>query len=212
MTIEHESPEAVVRAALAALHDKRWVDLLPLVRPVALRAHRDLHLRYLVAMEAAPARDAGTIRAEQPWLSAPDAAERARQAAEHRAAALPALRAVWGVVSLRELDALSPADFLVRFLAATDGSPAGETAGRWRVLGEVMEDDRLAHVVYREAPSGMAASAFESMPVRVTTLDRADGLWWLRVDDTLLARPVAHAVWRPADVEAKSSDRHTPHP
>jgi hypothetical protein len=199
----------VVQAAVAALEGERWAEILPLVRPEAVQMLRDGTLGWLVKSETRPARSAEEVSAEQPWLPAEVAAYYAEQEELASTAGLPEQRALWGVASFRELEALSPAEFLVRYLAANSPSaklrlalatspmpPRGDAAAlslgaemrtRYVVLGEVQEGSRQAHVLYRQLiGSEQYDPETPAGHLHVTTLDHVDGRWWLRLDHTLL--------------------------
>ena len=210
----------VVRAVVAALEGERWDEVVPFVRPDALRKYRDTEVRRMVWMERRAPRTPEQIRAEQPWVTPEVATFYAEQERTHTAASLPAERAQWGVASFRDLQALSPAEFFIRSLAASTPAarmrtalavshnpptdPAGavraaEAGSRrsWVVLGEVAEGTDKAHVVYRER---MAASGMEgdhAGEIRVTTLDYADGQWWLQMGPPLLDHQGWSFVWAP---------------
>jgi hypothetical protein len=210
----------VVRAALAALEAGRWDEVVPFIRPDALQRHRDTQVRWLVDMEQRAPRTPEQLRAEQPWLPHEVAAFYAEQERTHVSGSLPALRAQWGVTSFRELEALSPAAFFVRYLSAStpaariraalaashrppedvEGAIAAAEAGQRRglvVLGEVAEAPDKAHVVYREW-GGMGGTAFaDGGEVHVTTLDHADGRWWLRMAPPVLDQQGWSFVWAP---------------
>jgi hypothetical protein len=155
------------------------------------------------------------VRAEQPWLPGEVAAFYAEQEQQHVVSGLPAMRAQWGVTaSFRELEALSPAEFFARYVAAS--SPAARlrvalatshrppadldhaarvaepsTRRRRIVLGEVAEGTGTAHVVYRER---WGDNEFDG-GVRIATLDHVDGRWWLRTDDALLSEQGWSFAW-----------------
>lgn len=212
----HRSATEVVRAAVAALEAERWQDVAVLVQPAALQRHRDTQLHWMLQSEERKPRTSEDLRAEQPWLSPEAAASFAEQERRHLSGSLPALRAQWGVASFRELEALSPAEFFVRYLAAS--TPAAQfhaalaashtpprdaanalhaaPARHWTVLGEVLEGTRTAHVVYRES-AGEGGPDEEAGSVRVTTLDHQEGRWWLRIDPLLLPQPGWSVVWAP---------------
>ena len=218
----------VVRAAVAALEAGRWEDVLPLVQPEAVQAHRDMHLGWMLLSEVRAPRTPEQVQAEQPWLPREVAAHYATEEQRHVTAGLPAMYAEWGVSSFRELEALSPAEFFVRYLSvsspaaklraalAVSPSPPRDLAGalesveamsrrQWVVLGEVAEGSRTAHVLYRELAGGEPYDPDAAAgDVRVTTLDHADGHWWLRIDHTLLDLREGTFVWAPDD-EAEST-------
>jgi hypothetical protein len=222
------SATEVVQAAVAALEAERCGDVLPLVRPEALRTLRDTHLRWMIESERRASRTPEELQAEQPWLPREVAAYYAEQ--KHVTQGLPVMRAEWGVSSLTELEALSPAEFFIRYLSAS--SPAAklraalavsprppkdpalareaiEAAHRrhWVVLGEVPEGTRKAHVLYRELAGDEQYDADSvAGDVRVTTLDYVDGRWWLRIDHTLLDQQGWVFAWAPNDEDSTGSD------
>jgi hypothetical protein len=186
-----------------------WAEILPLVRAEAVQGLRDSTLRWLMQSEARPARSAEEVRTEQPWLPPEVAAYVAEQEGLAVTAGLSEQRALWGVSSFRELEALSPAEFFIRYLAASSPSaklrvalatspmqpragasglpPGAEVRMRFVVLGEILEGSRQAHVLYRQL---IGSEPYDpDTPdghLRVTTLDHVDGRWWLRLDHTLL--------------------------
>lgn len=219
----------VVRAAVAALEEERWADVVPLVRPEALQRHRDTQVRWMVGMEQRAPRTPQELRAEQPWLSPEVASFYAEQERTHVTGGLPAMREQWGVASFRELEALPPAEFFVRYLSVstpaaklraalavsrtpshdvTTSLPAAEAAHRrrWVVLGEVAEGTDKAHVVYRER-YGAGNDANEGAgEVCVTTLDYVQCRWWLRLDNSLLDQQGWSFVWTPVAGDTASAD------
>jgi hypothetical protein len=199
----------VVQAAVAALEGERWGDILPLVRAAAVQTLRDGTLRWLVESETRPGRTAEEVRTEQPWLPPEVAAYFAEQEGLAVTAGLPEQRALWGVSSFRELEALSPADFFIRYMGASSPSaklrvalatspmqpragaaglpPGAEMRMRFVVLGEIMEGSRQAHVLYRQLiGSEQYDPDAPGGHLRMTTLGHVDGRWWLRLDHTLL--------------------------
>ena len=221
MTPAYASATEVVQAAIAAMEGERWADVASLVRPEALQRHRDSQLRWLVQSEQRGPRTPEDLQAEQPWLPREVATFYAGQDQKHVTGGLSVMRAQWGVASFRELEALSPAEFFARYLAAStpaaklraalavshrppaaveSAAQAAEsgTQRRWTVLGEVAEGTGTAHVVYRER-WGDDDAAQAGGGVRVTTLDHVDGRWWLRTDDTLLSEQGWSYAWAPME-------------
>ena len=210
----------VVRAAVAALEAERWADVLPFIRPDALQQHRDTQVRWMIEMEQRAPRTPEELQAEQPWLPLEVAAFYADQERSHATGSLPAMREQWGVRSFREVEALSPAEFFARYLSASTPAAriraglaashprpedlasalrAAEAAHRrtWMVLGEVGEAPDRAHVVYRTRLGSGPDGPGDAGEVRVTTLDHADGRWWLRIDPLLLDQQGWSFVWAP---------------
>ncbi|HZG44093.1 MAG TPA: hypothetical protein VEY93_14190, partial [Longimicrobium sp.] len=171
MELAHASPMELVQSVVTALKGERWADILPLVRVEAVQRLRDSTLRSLVQSEARVPRTAEDVRAEQPWLPQEVAAYYAEQEELAVTAGLPEQLASWGVSSFRELEVLSPADFFIRYLAASSPSAklrvalatspepprvevaellAEEARVRIVVLGEIAESRVQAHVLYRQ--------------------------------------------------------------
>jgi hypothetical protein len=218
----YASATEVVQAAISAMEGERWADVVSLVRPEALQRHRDSHLRRLVESEQREPRTPEDLQAEQPWLPREVAAFYAEQEQKHVTGGLPVMRAQWGVASFRELETLAPAEFFARYLAASTPAaklraacavsnrppPDVESAvqaqrRRWTVLGEVAEGSRTAHVVYREQ---WGDDGDIDGGVRLTTLDYAEGRWWLRIDHTLLAEQGWSYAWAPEEADSATTD------
>jgi Arc/MetJ-type ribon-helix-helix transcriptional regulator len=218
------SASDVVQAAVAALEAERWEDVLPLVRPDAVKALRETRVRWMEESEMRSARTPEQVQAEQPWLPREVAAYYAEQDQQYATAGMPMPGAEWGVSSASELRALSPDQFFVRFLSAASpaarlraaiavsAKPPKDLAGalasaaalnqrRWVVLGEVAEGTRRAHVLFRElAAKAQYDAEAPAGEVRVTTLDHVEGRWWLRIDHTLLESPPTYSfVWAPEE-------------
>lgn len=231
MKAAHGGASDVVQAAVAALEGERWRDVLPLVRPEAVRALRDTRLRWMMESETRAVRTPEQVLAEQPWLPRELATYYAEQDQKHVTAGLPVMWAEWGVSSVHELEGLSPAEFFVRFLSASSpaaklrtalaasrkppkdlagalASAAAASRRRWVVLGEVAEGTRQAHVLFRELAGGEQYDPEAAAgDVRVTTLDYADGRWWLRIDHTLLDHPQGWSfAWVPDEDDSPSTE------
>ncbi|HET7231717.1 MAG TPA: hypothetical protein VFJ16_17025 [Longimicrobium sp.] len=210
MTSEPQSATDVVRAAAAALEAQRWTDVVPLVHPDSLESFKEAQLRRLRRDEEFARAAAGSDEI-RPGGNA--AAHETVRAGEARA--LPQILAEWEVrSSFRELEDLAPADFLVRFLAATSPGALARIAlavhdpsadaGAFRdespqrqiiVLGEVREGSSTAHVLYRDLSPGEQYDPESPQGfVLVTEAHHRDGRWWLQLGRRgLLERP--SVVW-----------------
>jgi hypothetical protein len=218
-----------VQAAVTALETGRWADLLALVPQEAVQRLRDTYLPRLIESETLSAPTAEEHMAAQPWLPREVAAYYAEPEQRHIAAGLPAMRAEWGVSSsFRELEALSPAEFFVRYLSASSpaaklraamavspkppADPAGvlrqEIAPKIIVLGEVREGSRHAHVLYRQLnePNEVYDPESPGGHVRTTQVDYAEGRWWLRLDHTLVDPQGWLMVWGPDDSDSGQAE------
>ena len=216
------SPEDVVRAAIAAMEEERWADLIPLVDPAALAPFADSFVASLRAMAERTPRTAEEIRAAEPWLPL---AVAEHQAAEERTwieRGRPQLLREWGVRDFAELEPLSPEELFVRYAAAN--SPLARLRQAWAVshtpvedpeaeaakhppmdprrvvVGSVVEDDRYAHVLFREHYGDDTSSV--TPDARLTTLLRTRAGWRLRMDGSLLMHQGWMRVYRAEDEPA----------
>jgi hypothetical protein len=166
MTIDRQDPEAVVRAAALAMHEERWADVAALCDARALVRRK---LRMLEALAPREPVDFYTFRRQA--RDVPDDVARWMHERQRAHDGEPMRRArlrAYGVASLAELDALSPATLFARELDA--GSPRslaraqvghGADLGEYgatllypvvRVLGHVRErlyGREVAHVLTR---------------------------------------------------------------
>ena len=224
------APEEIVRAAVAALEAERWADVVPLVAPAALTQFRSTRVAAMVELTRRVPRTLEQVLAEHPGLSTEAAQRHADQERVWAERGGPALLHEWGVEDASELEALSDAEFLTRFLAASspaarlraawavsnpppDGPPPDATGYlpriHWTVLDSVIEDDRTALVRFRQhwgakdEPDGSE----EAGRIRVTTLDRTAMGWRLRIDSSLLAQQYGVSVHRPDGEESRSPAR-----
>lgn len=226
------TPEEVVRAAVAALESERWADVVPLVAPTALTNFRSSLVAAMIEVARRVPRTPEQIQAEHPGLSPEAVKHQANQERIWSERGIPALLQEWGVVDVSELEELSDAELLARFLAAS--SPAARLRAawsasdlppdapppraaehlprvRWRVLGSVIEDDRYALVSFRQlwGEEGEPEGPDESGRTRVTTLDRTPLGWRLRIDSSLLAQQYGVSVHRANDGGDGSPARDT---
>lgn len=188
---QQDAPAEVVRQAFAALSDGRWSDVPAYVDSVALVEFRRQQLQRVWAMDRSTARP----RHVNPDLPACVAEYYERQ--EQRAAP-PALRrqSLLGAASVEELERLTPAQMLTRWLEMrADGAaraPADSAAPRparrheeRTVVGAVQEDDSTAYVVYRvRTYFGPVSTLPEN--ANLLRLVRRHGQWKLASPEPLL--------------------------
>lgn len=224
-------PVDVVRAAAAALEAERWVDLLPLVDLDHLAAFHASYLNGLRrSLERGP-RTAEEVRAEQPWLPLEVAAYYAQEETTAIRRGRPQMLREWDVRDVSELEAMTPKEFFMRFLAVC--SPSAKLRQAWAVshtpvddpativaqdpprvrrvvIGGAVEADRYAHVLFREHHDDEEEEERigERGHVRFTTLDRTRAGWRLRIDHTLLAEQSWVRTWRgePTDAEGSADE------
>ena len=161
-----DDPTRVATDFFGALTLEDWEGAVRFVAPSALAAFRESQLALFVSW--AEQRDTLTrARAEKKafvWTS--DGVLRAEQLERHGDVRLHAFA---GAPTLRELAAMPADAFAARFLAAVPGGPTG-----YRVLGNVLEDETLAHVLYRPIQEGYVGDPLDVAVLRA----RRDGDGW----------------------------------
>lgn len=213
-----ETPEAVVAAAVRALEEKRWTDVLPLIDADELSRFRESQLAGLRhVMERTP-RTVEQVMESEPYLPREVAEYYAREEAIGLERGRPWMLREWNAEGIAELEALPADQLLLRWLAASDPdaklrhawavshTPVDDPAAmvpedspqmRRVVLGSVLEGD-AAHVLYREVwGDDYAERSSPQGNIRVTTVHRGSDGWRLPIDHSLLAN--AHhgmRVWR----------------
>lgn len=187
MSVDQHDPEAVVRAAAAAMHEERWRDAALLCSAESLAERRAFALRLVGDLRPTSLTweqyrrmmaDAPEEVARWQWQQI-EAEHGKRDYADEQLAAL-------GVRGAEELAALDPVEYYARHLAAQaprrqnaamlDAMDASPRLRAWFaehearhpllvVLGHVREGERLAHVVVREQHAGVAPPAEATDPV-----------------------------------------------
>jgi hypothetical protein len=168
----------VARDFFDALRDARWADAAARVHPDATAALRESRLALLIAW--AEHRDeirAARAREGMFFGYSSDGIVDSTRLARHAATPLPAFD---GCPTLGALAELEPAAFMATLLSASNGPVGATTAGPLarpsrRVIGEVYEGERLAHVLYRAEGGGIAYT--DPHHVDVVHLTRVDEDW-----------------------------------
>ena len=183
-----DSPESVVRAAFAALDEKRWMDVAALMHPEALEQFRTEQLQWARSWEERPPRDPAMPEAVAEWFAQQQ--ERFRRSEGSMIA--------WrfaGVQSSEELRKLSAAEMFARHLQARDPREEATRAleatdqplppeivdqmtprSEREVVGSVAESESLVDVVYRTAPAP-AFNPWASAKVDVVRVARTPAGW-----------------------------------
>ncbi|HEY0022280.1 MAG TPA: hypothetical protein VGB24_05200 [Longimicrobium sp.] len=112
-----------------------------------------------------------------------------------------ALGLIPGLGPAAELADLPPARFVALALRVWGGTLGFETAtapGARTVIGQVVENDSVAHVLYRVSPEAY----MDGLPsaVRVVRLDGVDGRWLVRINRALFrsfGMMELYAAWKP---------------
>jgi hypothetical protein len=143
-----QTPTEASRALFAALTDHSWVQVAESIDSAEIIAFRDEHLDELV----------GWARFEGPDAKRPkhggmsgytiNGGERS-DLKKYASVKFPVFS---DVGTLGDLAALTPIQFLAKWIEATQRRGGWESGGpdaRRRILGEVIEGDSLAHVLYR---------------------------------------------------------------
>ncbi len=182
-----DAPQVVVRAAFTAYEAKRWGDFAALVHPDALAEFRESELGSAQAWEqyaANPNEDRDS--------TVPPAVSEYLKNMRAEMGGNPVLRQFAGVKSLEELRALSPQEFLARYLEATSPRPDTKDPDYHppidtrEVIGEVRESQDLVHVVYRVSSDVGRYGRTES--IEVIPVRRAANGWRIMLNTDLSFR------------------------
>lgn len=180
MTSGQSTPSQSVQSAFSAFSDGDWRTFASLVHPDALAAFRTSQLGstvgYTLVKRDPTMRNRNIAITPSEFISA-DAIQRAK---DFRIAEFS------GNPTIGELAALSPNDFLVRWCVAATGNPDRPWRAfqhvRRHILGEILEGDTLAHVLYRqEVKSVWLAGALYVMPLKLF-----EGQWLLLLNDDVI--------------------------
>ena len=174
--LAQSSPAAIAQRYFAAVLAQQWDSAAALVDPVSQHVFRDRVLSYLLFVaEQRPAlrhsmKGTGSGGLAAGDLDAAPTAAKLTKYADWRVGAYA------GAPTIHELAALSPIELLARSYAASrvfcmEGACQSEAPplGRPIVLGDVIENDSVAHVLYRETRSD------------TSTLARGDDRWRVEV-------------------------------
>ena len=186
------TPAEAARALFAALEEHSWVDVAELIDSAEIVAFRDHYLDGLVTFA-----ESRSIQAQLPErhgisLYLTHGGER-RDLGKYADLKLAVFT---DVATLGDLAALAPIQFLVRWIEATQrrgGWGSRGPASRRIILGEVMEGDSLAHVLYRFDRSAEdplhASEPPEATNTHILTFRRADSVWRALVNRDLVFQP-----------------------
>ena len=173
-----QGPTSTVQIAFSALEQHDWPTLATLVHPDALATLRQHSLAQIIVL--AELAKAGKPTANFGYNPGDIViADHLPQVGDQRVPEFPTSP------SINELAALSPADFFVRWCQAVyesrpelPGSSVPHT--KRHIIGEVMEGDTLAHVVYRREGRWMIPWHVDIMPLR-----RLGDRWSLLLNDDI---------------------------
>lgn len=173
-----ETPTRAARSFFDALAEHRWRDAAMLVHPLRRASFQEEELAVLVAWaesEQARRLDAQSGSGGIVGFSS-DGVLRPEQLAKHGHRRVPG----FGGLTLAGAAALPSEEFMARFLEASaldaDSTflPSGERFAR-RILGEVIESDTVAHVLYRI--EGSVVEYTDDFHVEIAQLRRRGGRW-----------------------------------
>jgi hypothetical protein len=104
-----------------------------------------------------------------------------------------------GIDNLLQLEVLTPAQFFAAWLAGTKNIKKSDQAAGPSVvvpvrtiIGEVVEGDSVAHVVYRRLPSPPGDA---DLGIKLVTLRRYDGVWKIYPNDDMILAGRSFAWW-----------------
>jgi len=176
------TPTQTVQTGFDAFARSDWRTLASLIHPEALTAFRTDQLGsavgYVLLRTDAQMRNRNISIRPADFVS-PDAIERSKD--------LPVAEFP-GAPTIGELAALSLSDFFVRWCEAAFRNrerpwPAIQQVGR-QIIGELMEGDTLAHVLYRQ----QVESIWIAGKLDVMSLKRVQGHWLMLLNDDVIWR------------------------
>ena len=188
------SPRAVVEESFAALGARNWDAVADLSAPQFLDQFRQKQLFY--AEDDERQRMAGKKNPDSYGL--PKCVQKYFESQQGNFSKR-FLENFAGVDNLLQLEVLTPLQFFAAWLAGTKNLKPDEQAAGPRivvpsrtVIGELIEGDSIAHVVYRRVPSPPGDN---DQGVKVITLRRYDGVWKLFPNDDMIQAGRSFAWW-----------------
>jgi hypothetical protein len=185
------SPSDAAHRVFAALQRKDWRALVSLIDSTSLQTVREEELRAFVAWGRQKDEIAAANRANRGWSLDIHNDLPAAEIAAVKDVRVPTLE---GSPTIGTLAAESPADFFVRLCRAGYETPTRDsplkhfTALQRQIVGEVLDGDSLAYVLYRrEARWIQDDTQFIGLPGRlmIATMRRHDGAWRMVLDDDI---------------------------
>ena len=176
-----QTPTQAVQAAFDAYRRSDWAALASLVHPDALTAFRTAQLGSAVGYSLA--RNDPQMRGRNIGITPADfvSDDAIKKAEGIRVAEFP------GKPTIGELARLSPKEFFARWCqAAVQDNERGpwlatQRVGR-QIIGELIENDTLAHVMYRIQVESIRLAG----KVEVMSLKKADGRWLILLNDDVV--------------------------
>jgi hypothetical protein len=186
-------PEDAARAFLAALDARRWDDAAARVLPGAARLHQQSELSMMLAWAAR--RASGAAMTGSFAVSGADSVDPAllRRFGAEPAAGFGEAR------TLADVARMTPAVFMAGTLENAFTLPPNACCAAWgktRYIGTVVENDSVAHALYRELPTGaLPVRVTEQEAFRATVLElwRQGGRWYVIPDEMMLLRGMSIA-------------------
>ena len=173
--------EDAARAFLAALDGHQWAAAAGFLSDASARRQRDLTLSFALAQLETLQKHGGGGNFVLSGSGALDSA-RLRRFAAHR------VRSLRGVSTVAEAAALEPREFLARMMESAVTGPPGAIAqpASHRYLGIVVENDSVAHALFREEGPG-AYKRFDQ-GAEVLELRREGGRWYVLPNELMFMR------------------------
>ena len=183
MTLAQMTPSQTVQAAFDAFRRSDWPTLASLIHPDALTAFRTHQLGSAVGYTLL--RSDPQIRNRNISITPADfvSVEAIQKAKGLPVAEFP------GAPTIGALAGLSPRDFFVRWCEAAFRNaehrpwPATQGVGR-QIIGELIEGDTLAHVLYRQ----QVESIWLAGKLDVMSLKQVGGHWLILLNDDVIWR------------------------
>jgi hypothetical protein len=165
------TPEETARAFFTALDGRRWDEAAGYVLPDAARRQRDLDISMRLArLEQLPKGRGGNFTVSSSGTVDPELLK--------RFGSTP-VRSLRGVSTLAEAAALAPQAYMARMMEMAAKGPPGASMPptSYVFIAAVVENDSVAHALYRQSAAGRGSTGSEA--AEVLMLRRREGRWYV---------------------------------
>ncbi len=188
------SPSAVVEESFAALAAKNWDAVAALASPQFLEQFRAKQLFYAEEDE----RQKLEKKKNPESYGMPKCVQKYFESQEGNFSKR-FLENFYHVDNLLQLEVLTPAQFFAAWLSGTRNLKSSDEAAGPRIVvptrtivGEMMEGDSVAHVLYRRTPFTPGDA---DQGIKIITLRRYDGVWKTYPNDDMILAGRSFAWW-----------------
>jgi len=191
---KEDSALSTAAAFFAALHEARWADAASMVDSASAQATRDFRVGTLVVWAENRAEAAKVTRGGSGGMVAYGSDDATRPELIAHYGAMP-VKGFGAARTLAQVAALAPREFLARAFALSDSMFTTEDAHKRSpltrgILGDVIESDSIAHVLYRV--TGPTVHSTDPLAADILRLRRRGHDWY--VDLTIMEHDVLGGV------------------